>query len=263
MAPTLLRGLGLAGAVVAGGPCLREPALPFEHPARAPDHLGRGDQRARSRTGTSTASCPCRSSGWPGATRPSCGSRWLAACIHLVAALVFSLAYVVLRALVGEVDSWIVRRVRHLRGDLRSASRADVPLQPPHLRGHHLREPRARLLPQVPRADRADARAREAPDRGAPAGAAPPAQAPFPLQHPERDRLAHAHGRRGRRPDARPPERAPADHDVPHRRAADDAPGGGRLPRAVPRHRADPLPQPPRGRRSTSTRTRSTPRCRA
>jgi two-component system, LytTR family, sensor kinase len=39
---------------------------------------------------------------------PELSPRWLAACIHLVAALVFSLAYVVLRAAVGEVDSWIV-----------------------------------------------------------------------------------------------------------------------------------------------------------
>jgi sensor histidine kinase YesM len=39
---------------------------------------------------------------------PERGSRWLAAAIHLGAALVFSLVYVALRALVGEVDSWIV-----------------------------------------------------------------------------------------------------------------------------------------------------------
>lgn len=39
---------------------------------------------------------------------PELGSRWRAAAIHLGAALVFSLTYVVLRALVGEVDSWIV-----------------------------------------------------------------------------------------------------------------------------------------------------------
>jgi len=39
---------------------------------------------------------------------PERGSRWLAAGIHLGAALVFSLAYVALRALVGEVDSWVV-----------------------------------------------------------------------------------------------------------------------------------------------------------
>jgi two-component system, LytTR family, sensor kinase len=39
---------------------------------------------------------------------PERGSRWLSAGIHLGAALVFSLLYVVLRALVGEVDSWIV-----------------------------------------------------------------------------------------------------------------------------------------------------------
>ncbi|MGA2016431.1 MAG: histidine kinase [Opitutaceae bacterium] len=39
---------------------------------------------------------------------PELRPRWLAACIHLVAALVFSLSYVVLRAVVGEVDSWIV-----------------------------------------------------------------------------------------------------------------------------------------------------------
>jgi sensor histidine kinase YesM len=38
---------------------------------------------------------------------PERGSRWIAAGIHLVAALVFSLAYVALRALVGQVDSWI------------------------------------------------------------------------------------------------------------------------------------------------------------
>jgi len=39
---------------------------------------------------------------------PELSPRWLAACIHLAAALAFSLAYVVLRALVGQVDSWIV-----------------------------------------------------------------------------------------------------------------------------------------------------------
>lgn len=38
---------------------------------------------------------------------PELGSRWLAAGIHLAAALVFSLSYVALRALVGQVDSWI------------------------------------------------------------------------------------------------------------------------------------------------------------
>ena len=39
---------------------------------------------------------------------PELGSRWAAAVIHLGAALVFSFLYVVLRALVGEVNSWIV-----------------------------------------------------------------------------------------------------------------------------------------------------------
>ena len=39
---------------------------------------------------------------------PELSPRLLAAGIHLVAAVVFSLAYVVLRALVGQADSWIV-----------------------------------------------------------------------------------------------------------------------------------------------------------
>jgi sensor histidine kinase YesM len=38
---------------------------------------------------------------------PELGSRWITACIHLGAALVFSMVYIVARTLVGEVDSWI------------------------------------------------------------------------------------------------------------------------------------------------------------
>jgi signal transduction histidine kinase len=38
---------------------------------------------------------------------PELGSRWAAAGIHLAAALVFSIAYILLRTLVGEADSWI------------------------------------------------------------------------------------------------------------------------------------------------------------
>jgi signal transduction histidine kinase len=38
---------------------------------------------------------------------PELGSRWMTAGIHLLAALAFSLAYIIVRTLVGEVDGWI------------------------------------------------------------------------------------------------------------------------------------------------------------
>jgi two-component system LytT family sensor kinase len=38
---------------------------------------------------------------------PELGTRWVTAGVHLGAALVFSLVYIVVRTLVGEVDSWI------------------------------------------------------------------------------------------------------------------------------------------------------------
>ena len=40
---------------------------------------------------------------------PERGSRWVTAGIHLAAALLFSLAYILVRTLVGEVDGWIAR----------------------------------------------------------------------------------------------------------------------------------------------------------
>ena len=38
---------------------------------------------------------------------PELGPRWRAAAIHLAAAVVFSFFYVALRAVVGQVDSWV------------------------------------------------------------------------------------------------------------------------------------------------------------
>jgi two-component system, LytTR family, sensor kinase len=38
---------------------------------------------------------------------PELGSRWMAAGIHLLAALVFSMAFILVRTLVGEVDGWL------------------------------------------------------------------------------------------------------------------------------------------------------------
>jgi two-component system LytT family sensor kinase len=40
---------------------------------------------------------------------PERGSRWVTAGIHLAAALVFSLAYILVRTLVGELDGWMTR----------------------------------------------------------------------------------------------------------------------------------------------------------
>ncbi len=38
---------------------------------------------------------------------PERGSRWMTACIHLAAALAFSLVYIVVRTLVGQADGWL------------------------------------------------------------------------------------------------------------------------------------------------------------
>jgi hypothetical protein len=80
---------------------------------------------------------------------PELGSRWAAAGIHLAAALAFSLAYVLLRTLVGEVDS----RSRASPPPSRrysTLSSSGLPLQPAGLRRNPLDEPRARLLQEVP-----------------------------------------------------------------------------------------------------------------
>ena len=141
---------------------------------------------------------------------PEGGNPWRTAGIHLGAALVCSLVYVVLRSLVGQVHGLLIDEpvafaevfrpllVRTfpfnllIYGVIISASHAVDYYRKYHERTVHALELEKHLA------------------EVAAAGAAAPAQAAFPLQHAQRHRLAHAQRRRRGRPHAGAPGRAAA-----------------------------------------------------